>query len=173
MPMDRINALLPNLSLDELRMLSGRVRALMEVTPENGQVLEVDDDEGFVLGCIAEQLSRMSIEYVSMKVLRSQRGIAAFRDKVPGLMKYLSSNDRSRIEQRAILSMGVELLYENLIENGIPVSARMLMAHVHRIPSVLNAAFPGYAKAGLLTWVVKKRLERRGGSNDQVKLPKA
>lgn len=159
MPLDKINALLPRLNRDELRVLSGRIKALIELTPEDGSIASniAADDESLVLGCIAEQLSRMSVEFVSVAVLRNQRGIASFRSKLPGLMKFVSSGGRNRIEQRAILMMGIELLYDHLVKQQLPITAWLLMSHVHRIPSVLNDAFPGYARAGLLSWIVKKR----------------
>lgn len=159
MSMAEINDLLPKLSLDELRLLLGKVKVLIELTPIDNSPAAIVDDETLVLSCICEQLGHVAAEYVSKEALRSHRGIAAFREKIPGLMRYLAATSESRTEQRAILRMGIELLYEQLTEMNVPASARLVMAHIHRVPSVLNNAFPGYARAGLLHWIVNKKRE--------------
>ena len=77
-----------------------------------------------------------------------------FAPKVRDLMPYIRAAHDQRSGQHALLRLGLQLLYDDMTDRQLAVSARTLLANIHRVPAVLNKAFPNYAKAGLLHWVV-------------------
>ena len=52
--------------------------------------------------------------------------------------------------KRSIISAGVVLLYDDMLENGRVTNPRNLAFGLDRLPAVINRAFPGYAAAKLL-----------------------
>ena len=112
-------------------------------------------DEDMLLGVVAEVLRAKRVEFSSIAALRQSHDIATVRDKLPELMQFLSQAHNTRAGQHATLRLGVELLYDSLLRMNVPVSGRMLVNHLHRLPSIINEAFPGYAEAGLLSLLVK------------------
>jgi len=146
---------LPSLTDAERQQLLNSLRALVSLGPSSAQPIGEDDHESFALSCIADSLASLGVEQVSVPMLRSSAN-AAFRGKVGNVMVFVTKACGTRSAQRALLLLGVELLYNNLAKLGLPASARLIMRHFHRIPSVLNRHFPGYAASGLLGFVVDK-----------------
>lgn len=136
------------LSPEELATVAKRLGAKSATVP-------VGTDVELVLDAICSTLQHMGVEYTQPSQLRTAQGYAAFAGKVSALMLYVRRGAPTRNQQRALLGLGITYLYDNLCEMGLPVSARLVMAHAHRLPSVINAAFPGYAQAGLLGMLVK------------------
>jgi hypothetical protein len=60
------------------------------------------------------------------------------------------------ITRRGVLATGIDLLYKNLGEMGVVVSPKVLANNLSRIPAVLDRAFPGYARFGLLKMIVQR-----------------
>lgn len=158
----KIVRLLPALSDTELIELVARIKSLREVGHALvGVGASVASDEQLVLDVIGQQLARMGVEYppAALLLLAARKKLAdghSFREKIPPLMQFLSRAHPTLIGQRAILALGVELLYRDITARGLVVTHRTLMAHIHRVPPVLDRHFPGYARAGLLGWVVDK-----------------
>lgn len=64
--------------------------------------------------------------------------------------------DGTRTEHLAVLRLGVKLLTHNIAAQGIPVTHAVVMRQLHRLPAVVQAAFPGYAQLGVLGIVVRE-----------------
>lgn len=60
------------------------------------------------------------------------------------------------LTKRVVLATGINLLYRNLREMGVTVSPKVLANNLPRLPAVLDAAFPGYARSGMLNMIVKR-----------------
>lgn len=96
-------------------------------------------------------------EYSAPPLLKRSQGYPAFREKVEGdLEKYFEEAEANRIERTALIHFAIGLLVENLRRMRLPISARAVMNHIHRLPSVVDRAFPGYAESGLLHLVIRK-----------------
>ena len=80
-----------------------------------------------------------------------------FRQNVPGVMQFLDRARLSRGERTTLLKVGIRLLYQNLTQMGIAVSAMTLMQHFHRLPACINRAYPTYAENGYLRLVVARQ----------------
>lgn len=154
--------LLPTLQPHELVTIANRIKSLTQFVPsgDNAPTLEqsareIDGDAGVVIQTIAAVLMSMGVEFVSVDNLRKDTGYKTFREKVPDLMTYIRRAAHTRNEQRALLRMGISLLYDNMTKAGFPVSARTIRNNIHRLPSIFNMTFPGYARAGLLSMLLK------------------
>jgi hypothetical protein len=155
-----VKTLLPRLSPSQLAEVRRHIDGLaqfVKIPQSDEPEAEVIDDEPFVLEVIAKTLTDMGVECSSRHSLWRGDGSKEFKAKCPELMRWLRRVVRTRTEQRAVLKMGVTLLYENMVKAGFPASARTVRNHIHRVPSVINQAFPGYAKNGMLALIVRKR----------------
>jgi hypothetical protein len=59
-----------------------------------------------------------------------------------------------------MVSLG--LLSENFEEMRLPVTSRLLLRNLPRIPAVVNRAFPGYWKLGMLNMVISAHTKDNG-----------
>lgn len=157
--LDRILPLLDQLSAEELSKLSQRLKALASVSAAVPAVAneESQPDADFVVSCAAEALAGIGAEYPVRFQLQQACKSNAFREKLPGLMRFFRAAHPQRAGQRALLVMAFGLLYEDMQERGYVCTVNTLIAHAHRLPAVLNRHFPGYAQAGMLHWIVKGR----------------
>lgn len=135
-------------SINALNQLKGNPITIGKDVPSNDWTL-ID---------IAQILSSRGIEFTSPAILaRRCPSIASYRDKVQALDEFLSSVPK--VQQRALFRVGIMLLCNNLAEMNVPVSGISIMNHIHRMPSLINRAFPGYARFGLLQMIIRKSEE--------------
>lgn len=159
---DDILAQLPQLTPDELARVHQATGALQSITAPTASVTTIPDNFcAMTLDTIVAVLSKMGVEFSYPSQLQKSPAFPSFRDKLPGLEQFIrQAAGTNRNKQRAVLYMGVDLLYRDLVEMGTTTSSRLLLSHIHRVPSVINKHFPGYARAGMLMWII------RGGKDD-------
>jgi hypothetical protein len=109
-----------------------------------------------VLEAIASVLFSFGLEFASVTFLRKSSNYAAFREKMPPLFRFLRQNSVNQTEMRGLLHLGVSLLVEDMKRLTMPIAGRMVLAHIHRLPEVVNLAFPGYAESGLLGMIIRR-----------------
>lgn len=126
------------------------------------------DAAQLMLEAIADITRRNGNDMTPPHRLRKTPNYKEFKQKHDeGLSEFLrDAVKRNRVKLRALVWLSVKLLYRHLVEMGVPVSARMMMNHIHRIPSVLDDAFPGYARSGLLGIVIKEEDRRVRNKRD-------
>lgn len=171
MSLDDIIAALPSLSAQERGRLLQAMRALPAgggalgapepfTRQEKGPSRGAEGDIELCLSAISDVLRKRGLEFASPFVLRKHPGYGAFAAKVPSVMALLRKATTSRVELSYLVELSVGLLYEDLTRMGATaVSSRLIINHFHRVPSVLNKAFPGYLAAGLLGRVIKRTSE--------------
>jgi len=165
---DRVVAAIPHLTPAERDRIVARLRALQSLAPSQSLVgasgsfpeeAAAPDAGAELLAAIADQVLRASGERVSLAALRRAPGFRAFARKAQELEAFAAgAGVRSRPARRALLAIGLDLLHRDLRAAGFSVSARTLMSCAHQVPGVLDKAFPGYARAGLLGMVVGEGL---------------
>jgi len=148
--MAKITELMKSLDGPELDELEKRVKAAKQFKKEGKSTPKYDPDVDLVLESLVGTMSRLGVEYTPAVALKKAEMFPSFAEKVPGLMKFVRKGAGSKNQQRVLLGLGFRLLYTSMTEFGWPTSSRLMMAHVHRVPSVINRNFPGYASAGLL-----------------------
>jgi hypothetical protein len=147
---------LPKLDAAELAEVRQHLALLRTLAGEG----PVDVDEQLVIDAISIVLRENGMG-ASIEQFTGSSAHVSFKEKLPDLHAFLALASKQRNEQRAILYVGVSLLYDHLIKFGIPVGTRVLMTHIHRVPEFINAAFPGYTRAGLLPWIMHRMAHRR------------
>lgn len=152
---------LPSLSLIELQEIVDRVKALKSLP--GGQAaataVPINGDAMGALRAVCEVLADQGIEYTPAFMLARSQEMGAFANKVGHVHAYFERSQLSRNAQGLVFKIAVGLLYQNMVEIGLPVSARNVMRQIHRVPAVLNRAFPGYAARGMLSWIARGRTQ--------------
>jgi hypothetical protein len=156
---DRVVAALPRLTPDERDRVSARLAALRGLAPGAiAPVAGADAPDDWVADALLDAIVGVVLlrhgERVAPAALRRTAAHSAFRAKAGGLAGFAARHAHDRAARRALLGVGVDLLYLDLRRAGMTVTARTLMACVHQVPAVLDKAFPGYARSGLLGMVV-------------------
>ena len=152
--------MLDELSNRELTQLRKRIDMKLSTNSNdnvNDKVIAItNDDETMVLRTICKLLSQSGMEFSHPWLLRRAFVFKSFQAKLPGVSKYIDQAKCTRAERLAVMTIGVQLLIRDMQEKNLPVASRQLMAHVHRIPEVINKAFPLYAPNGLLRMIVRQ-----------------
>ena len=148
---DEVCQKLHQLTGSELEQVRQRLVMLRSVGPRAPS--EVDDEAMMLLEAIVQFLGSRGLEYSSVAMLRKVGQYSVFSDKAKAVFRYMVGIE-TRTQQKAFLALAVGLLYDDLVQMGISVSARTMMSHAHRIPAVVNKSFPFYAEAGMLGKIV-------------------
>lgn len=158
---DRVVAALPHLTPEERGRIAERLKALNSLAPGQtfaGATGAFPDEPGggadVLLEVIAGAVLRLSGERVSPAALRRGPSFSAFRAKAREISAFAAKHAPNRVQRRALLALGVELLHRDLSRAGFSVTARTLMACAHQVPAVLDKSFPGYAQSGFLSMVI-------------------
>lgn len=164
--LDEIVVRLPTLTPAELEMLRARISVLLSLS--SGHVVrEEGNDAKWVLQSILDVLSAIGVEHVGVAALLRSPDYRAFSHKVPEVLRYLAKSNLQKNELHAAMRVGIELLYRNLVQIGVTTTSRTIMQHFHRVPAVLNKAFPGYGEAGMLGWIVRREDHARQERGDK------
>lgn len=138
------------LTTEELGTLRSHISALLALGPSSqDQILTASNHDDWVLMGIVDYMRASDLDPSGVAQLTSGKHYDAFRAKLPTIHRWLKRSG-TQVQQRAVLRLGIGLLHQNLQAMNIAVSSRLMMAHIHRLPSVINKEFPGYAENGLL-----------------------
>lgn len=154
------------LSANERVQLRDYLKSLTAIDPAQGALplgvrKEVDTtkaDADKLLQIVCDVIRARGAEHAIPAMLKATPQYRSFAEKVPQVIAFAQTafpgGARREMFERALLHNGVSLLFEDLRRMGIAITARTLMSHIHRVPAVINAAYPGYAEAGLLSKIV-------------------
>jgi len=59
-----------------------------------------------------------------------------------------------QVHKRLVLALGIRLLYERMVAQGLAVNPALLATQLMTVPAVLDREYPGYARLGILGRVV-------------------
>lgn len=139
---------LPNLAPSELEQVRQRLSLLVPKTAP------AQDDDWLWAGIVAELRSR------GLAVWGGYERSKGYVLKAPGVRAHLLAGYRNRVPQRAecmsLGRLGAAVLASWLTRQKLPLGPKMMMDQVGNIPEALEAAFPGYWKAGLLGTCIQK-----------------
>lgn len=168
---DLINAL-PALSADELATLKARASALLALG--GGQPSGGPMNAGS--GKSAAQRQRYALQIVMLFKERGQvvhlarifNGVSLTEidAKIDAIEEWLgAAGVLNLIERDAIVGIGLKALATNFAEINIPLTPRSIASNLHRVPALLEREFPGYAAAGLLRVLIRKKVPAHAHSS--------
>lgn len=150
---------LPKLSAAELSQVKARLNALagggLGAAPErrtSGKWAWGD----FLIDCIANTLRNALGVTPSRDMMKGMRAYSTFQNRLPMVEEYLNRAAPNHAQRLAIARVGVDLLYAYLTRPGRAVGAVSLMQDIYRLPEVLEAQFPNYAKLGIMHMVARR-----------------
>jgi hypothetical protein len=143
---------LPVLTSEQLNDVRTRI-GLLKSHPAAG-ASGARDFSDIVLEAITDVTRKLNIETASFTRLKKNAAYGPYKAKANDLKKTFAG--MTRVQQTSILNMAVELLYNDMLEWGIAVSAVTLMRHIHRLPATINKHFPGYIQSGLLLKLIRR-----------------
>ncbi len=149
------------LTTDELGVLRTHISAMLALGPSSAdRVLTASEMDDWVLVGITDYMRSNQLDLSGIQQLTSGKHYDTYKTKLPPVQNYLR-NAGNKTAQRALLRLGIGLLHHDMVQLGWAVSSRLMMAHIHRLPAVINRAFPGYAQAGLLHMIIRAELASR------------
>lgn len=126
----------------------------------------LDPDELWVLSTIADFMFSVRADVTSMEMLRQSTDFPGMVQKVPPLMAFLNREKMDRVQRRMLLGIAFEILYEEKTRLGAACSSRVIMRELHRVPALIDSQFPGYARNGLLPFIVRAYSNRGHADED-------
>lgn len=163
MTFDEIVGSLPSLNADELKDLKKRIGTFVSVGAGASVISSPRDmsDEELCCQVILEIIALRGIGRISVSQLRATSGYNQFGKKVVLVMKFIrEAIPGVRLhEQRVLLHLGVRMLCDNMNHLHVPITYGQVLRWFHRIPALINRAFPGYAACGLLGLVIAQEID--------------
>ena len=145
---------LPKLSVGQLSDLSARIKLLAKTAIKDHDGKQVFGDR--VLQVICDVMKRNGLETPSPVTLKKSSAYVNAKAKIEDLATYFEKISKQKLVQDSILKVAIDLLVTDMQQwQGVAVSSHSVLKQIHRIPSMLNRSFPGYAASGLLTKIVK------------------
>lgn len=141
---------LPQLSRQQLDEVIRHANATKSLTPDK---ITAGTDADLVVDAVIRTLQRKGLAAVNPVVLRNIKPNEE-------LLTWAKQHTKTRVELIALLSLGFELLANNLTELHIPIGPKTLMRHASRVPGVVDRAFPGYAQSNLLGFILTHGRDR-------------
>lgn len=153
-----VKALLPKLDAAGRAEVKQLLQALSQFDPvitiKRGKVDHAADDEGIVLASFHRVMIANGLDHSTPFVMKRLSGYKAFKDKVPGLIKFARNAAPNRVVQLAVLDLGWGLVHRYMTSMQIAVTPQAVMNHAHMMVPCVEQAFPGYIRNGLLKFVV-------------------
>lgn len=167
MTKDRILAALPKLAQADLEAIHAMSGALL-----NGRTAALPVQGGEPALTIFNALAATAGAAISLQTL-SPKLRKAFDGKVGPLECYLSRHfsgwDKHKLSQMAFLQALFDLLKTNLMALELTPSLTLMINNLHRMPRIIEDAYPDYLQAGLGDLILK---HYRVKNDRMVKKPK-
>jgi hypothetical protein len=154
MNFDEIKNSLLTLTQQQLTELSARIGALRQLKPHQPDIL-ANDTSTMLIQCLQDALLRLGCP-APFYMFKNATTTESYREKIKTIDVFLSDPDLTKQERYAILRLSADLLCRDLRNNNVGLIPGTLCRCVHRIPMLINQAFPGYQQAGLLRMLIKR-----------------
>lgn len=109
-----------------------------------------------VVIALCDMMKSKGVECSHAATLKKSAAYTNSKPKFDDLAAFFETISKSKLVQDSVLKTAISLLYVDLLQwQGVAISSHTVLKQIHRIPSVLNRHFPGYAASGLLHKIVK------------------
>lgn len=155
---NKIVDMLPALSTDELSTLSQRLVALRALGSSPSPKEQAGSLEHWLLSQMAAVMVSVGQPDGPVWMMQGNaKSLAELRRKGIVVQEFCKQASAQRVEQTKLLRIGLDLLYKDLRNYGVPVTPAVLLRHLHRIPATIDRHFPGYAACGLLGLIIQSK----------------
>jgi len=151
MKFEKILSAVPNLSQKQLRQLRARIDLLTKSPSYDGE-------EQLFLDAINRVVKSYAGGAMPMSVMVKQTYAPKFRSGAHAADEFISEHIKpeDRLQRRAAMLLIVRAASCFLDSRSIPVKHRTLVDQLESPAAMMDHAFPGYARAGLLRMVRKR-----------------
>lgn len=153
---EQILALIPKLRAQDLRDVSAAIKVMETLHGGSDQPDLITD---WLLSGIITYLAGAG--WISSKGavwdLRRRKSYQVYKRKLPDVMQYLVSIEKqanTRTRHRPKLAFLCARALVELLEQRNIMSVNAVLTQIDKLPEALNKAFPGYAPAGLFSFVL-------------------
>lgn len=166
-----ILAAIPRLTPGEQDQVAAAVKAAQALgagTKTKGKAhaptrADMHPDVRDVLSAICDHLNRYGGDGGTPSMAATLKEYREFLEpSAPVVMDAIRDMMPDTTHRRALLAMGVKLLYDDLRKWMPRPNARALMKRAHQIPGCIEIEFPGYHANGMLRLIFQTRTERNG-----------
>lgn len=159
--LDDAKKLVSELSADDRAKLGAYLKVINQFgKAAPAEEAKQDDVAAMILEMICRVLADRGLDFTKPYSLAATQGYRAFRRKIAAdeIGKWIAEvAGKNKGRQRAFTRLAVTLLCDNMAVIGTSTNSRTMMAQVHRLQTVVNDSFPGYAEAGLMDLIIKQQ----------------
>lgn len=156
MNFDEIKKSLLSLTQQQLTELSEQIGALRQFKTIQPDII-ASDTSTMLIQCLQEALSRAGCPAPFYMFKNAAKG-ESYHEKIKTIEVFLSDPELTKQERYIVLRLSADLLCRDLLNNNVGLSPGIVCRCVHRIPMLINKAFPGYHKAGMLHMLIKREI---------------
>ncbi len=144
----QVKQAIPDLNEREIKDLYNRCKALIKI--------DTTPDDDWLLEGVIQELRNQGIYVPAFSKIKTLPTYAAYAEKSEQLRTILERQGiSSKLEKRQLAAITAKCLIEYL-RSFTDVSLHTMMAHIDNIPQALERAFPGYLRANMLMFLLKK-----------------
>lgn len=158
---ERLHKILPELSRSQLEQVRDRVDFLLQASGEEEEV--IDDHRLFYEALVKGVSIAARIDCPPFKVFCQSRYFSYFVEKLPPILMFINTNlpNLKKVERIKLYGICANVLVRQLQDQNVPISIGSVCTNLHRLPELVEKAFPGYIAAGLFSVLVRAGLEPR------------
>ena len=155
-------SLIDLMSPEERERVRSKLASLRSISRETKAEASTEVVRSDVDDCIAELikfLNEMGVMSAppAASVISNFKGSAKGKSsisKFEALAVYMRKYVKGRLQRRSLLRIAYGILYEKVREHSTSITLPQMANRVDEIPGCLDDAFPGYARAGMLSMAV-------------------
>jgi len=151
---------LVGLTADELRSIQQQVTALLSRASSATSTPKHITESGATI--VFEQLLRflqskgLYENYISPKMVEMTKNTwRGFVPKCETLWTFISNQTPHKVEREALLQVGLACHFDHLSTWMDSVDIKGMLQFIDQVPMTLDSQFPGYARNGMLAFVVR------------------
>lgn len=156
---DDLTRSLFRLDLRQLEAVEHRIKYLKSQKSKTMGIEEVSGDEHWWIELVAKMMQRRGVDFSRPDAILRKINLPELRRKVQDLQPFLKMIGQPRSVQEAVISIGLDLLHNDLTKMNVPITSAIMAQHLDRLPTVIEQSFPGYAKRGFLPIIVQAQKE--------------
>jgi len=160
---------LPDFSKEELLSLRSRISVLINYSATNVPLLPTeckhpslfDERPEQFYSSMKRSLRKQQYKAPPWKVFQETSIFPSYLRQMEIISPFLDNfNTLSRVEQISMYNIAADLIHRYLANREMTICLKTDVFHLHTIPSLFDAAFPGYLESGWLPFIVNALLKK-------------